>query len=147
VLTPLVANGRPAADSIESILTPRETRQYNMSPVPAAPWLMTPYGFRQQSFGEFHLYIEFDYYNKGITIFLIKGRYPYLATPGTPAAQVQERFGLALLLSLFGGGGGGGDGGDGGDDRNPWNFRPLANFQQQMANPQPFFWPLTTALG
>ncbi|XP_046448616.1 uncharacterized protein LOC124197277 [Daphnia pulex] len=125
VLTPLVANGRPAAESIESISTPRETRQYNMSPVPAAPWLMTPYGFQKQIFG----------------------RYPYLATSGTPAAQVQERFALALLLSLFGGGGGGGDGGDGGDDRNPWNFRPLANFQQQMANPQPFFWPLTTALG
>jgi hypothetical protein len=48
-------------------------------------------------------------------------------------------------LSLFGGGGGGD--GDGGDDRNPWNFRPLTNFQQQMFNPQPFFWPVTTTLG
>ncbi|EFX76522.1 hypothetical protein DAPPUDRAFT_106972 [Daphnia pulex] len=106
------------ADQQQSPSLPLIGKQYNMSPVPAAPWLMTPYGFQQKSFG----------------------RYPsLLATPGTPAAQVQERFGLALLLSLFGRGGG--------DDRNPWNFRPLANFQQQMANPQPFFWPVTTTLG
>jgi hypothetical protein len=88
-----MANGRPAE---ESIWIPRETRQYYMSAVPAAPWLMTPYGIRQQSFGEFNLYIEFGYYNNGITIYYKRT----ISISGEPLGphQLRSRKDLDLLF-------------------------------------------------
>jgi hypothetical protein len=135
-----MASGRPA----EPIKTAsRETRQF-VSPFPV-PWAQPSYGFQQQGFGEFGIYFICKMLKNFKYIFVNKGRNPLLVAPGTPVRDpVQERFGLALLLSLLGGGGGDGDG-DGDDDRFPWNFRPFANLPQP--NPQPFFWPVTTTLG
>ncbi|KZS10891.1 uncharacterized protein LOC116927432 [Daphnia magna] len=119
VLAPMMANAMPVAPT--EIASSREPRQLMMPSY--VPWVPQPgYAYRQYGYGQ----------------------NPFFSASGHQlAGPIDERFGFALLASLFGGGGGDGDGdGDGDDDRySTWNFRPLANLQQ------PFAWPMAALLG